>query len=68
MWLVKHDVDAGRLNRVLAEFERSRTPVNAVLATRGAAPSKVRALIEFLTDRYRAQGILSPQRLVAVSE
>ena len=61
LWLVKPAVETGRLSRVLGEFERPRTPVHAVLPNRGAAPSKVRAFIEFLSSRYRELGILSPQ-------
>jgi DNA-binding transcriptional LysR family regulator len=63
MWLVKSEVDSGRLRRVLGEFERPRTPVHAVLPNRGAAPGKVRAFIDFLATRYRELGILSPQGL-----
>lgn len=63
MWLVKTAVAEGRLQRVLSEFERPRTPVHAVLPNRGPPPSKVRAFIEFLTARYRELGILSPEGL-----
>ena len=68
VWLVKDALDSGSLRRVLAEFERPRTPVHAVLPTRGPPPGKVHAFIEFLTDRYREQGILSTRRLVSVRE
>lgn len=65
MWLVRQAVEDGRLKRVLAEFERPRTPVHAVLPNRGPAPSKVRTFIEFLSARYRELGILSPEGLGA---
>jgi len=67
IWLVKDALDKGLLQRVLGEFERPRTPVQAVLPARGPAPHKVHAFIEYLSTRYREQGILSPQRMVSVS-
>jgi DNA-binding transcriptional LysR family regulator len=63
MWLVKSAIENGDLRRVLPEFERPRTPVYAVLPARGPPPGKVRAFIDFLTARYREQGVLSPERL-----
>jgi DNA-binding transcriptional LysR family regulator len=63
MWLVKHELESDALRRVLTEFERPRTPVYAVLPTRGPPPGKVRAFVEFLTARYEEQGVLSPSRL-----
>jgi DNA-binding transcriptional LysR family regulator len=65
MWLVKDALDKGQLQRVLAEFERPRTPVHAVLPTKGAPPNKVRAFVDFLSARYEERGILSPVRVVA---
>ena len=61
-WLIQGDLDSGRLQRVLTEFEAPRTPVYAVFPNRGAPPNKVRAFIEFLADRYRERGILAPER------
>jgi DNA-binding transcriptional LysR family regulator len=65
MWLVKDALEKGHLQRVLAEFERPRTPVHAVLPTKGAPPNKVRAFVDFLSARYEDRGILSPVRVVA---
>ena len=67
MWLVKPAIEQGDLHRVLAEFEQPRTPVHAVLPTRGAPPGKVRAFIDFLNLRYTQQGVLSAARLVSES-
>lgn len=67
MWLVKSAVESGHLERVLAAFERPRTPVHAVLSTKGAPPNKVRAFIEFLSVRYQEEGILSAERLATGS-
>jgi DNA-binding transcriptional LysR family regulator len=63
MWLIKHAVEAGALQRVLAEFERPRTPVYAVLPARGPPPGKVRAFVDFLSARYEEEGVLSSKRL-----
>lgn len=68
VWLVKDALDEGRLLRVLAEFERPRTPVHAVLPTRGPPPKKVHAFIEFISARLRERDILSPERLVSVEK
>jgi DNA-binding transcriptional LysR family regulator len=58
-WLVKAELDDGRLQRVLIEFEAPRTPVYAVFPTRGAPPNKVRVFVEFLAERYRERSVLS---------
>jgi len=61
-WLVKRQLDAGQLERVLSEFEGPRTPVYAVFPRRGAPPNKVRAFVDFVAERYRREGILAPER------
>ena len=63
MWLVRDDIEAGRLQRVLAQFERPRTPVHAVFPSRGPPPNKVRLFVDFLKASYGEQGILSSQLL-----
>jgi len=68
MWLVKPAIDRADLQRVLAEFERPRTPVYAILPNRGAPPGKVRVLIDFLNARYTRQGVLAHERLVSESQ
>jgi DNA-binding transcriptional LysR family regulator len=62
-WLIRDALGAGRLQRVLTEFEAPRTPVYAILPTHGPPPRKVRAFIEFLAERYRERGILSAERI-----
>jgi DNA-binding transcriptional LysR family regulator len=52
---------------VLTDFEAPRTPVYAVFPTHGPPPPKVRAFVEFLGDRYRQGGILTPERTPAES-
>jgi DNA-binding transcriptional LysR family regulator len=61
-WLIKEALDRGDLQRVLTEFEAPRTPIYAVFPTHGPPPGKVRSFIEFLAERYRERGILSPER------
>lgn len=63
-WLVQEHLDAGRLQRVLAEFEAPRTPVHAVFPTTGAPPHKVRTFIDFISDRYHERNVLSVDRVV----
>jgi DNA-binding transcriptional LysR family regulator len=63
MWLVREELEKGRLQRVLAEFERPRTPVHAVLPTKGAPPNKVRAFVDFLIAHYGEKGVLSLDRV-----
>jgi DNA-binding transcriptional LysR family regulator len=64
-WLVKEALDSGRVRRVLAEFEAPRTPVYAVLPAHGPPPTKVRAFVELLDQRYRERGILAAESVVA---
>jgi DNA-binding transcriptional LysR family regulator len=61
-WLIKQELEDGRLRRVLAEFEAARTPVYAVFPRPGPPPNKVRAFVEFLAERYDREGILSPEK------
>jgi DNA-binding transcriptional LysR family regulator len=63
MWLVRDELETGRLQRVLAEFERPRTPVHAVLPTKGAPPNKVRAFVDFLSAHYAEKEVLSLDRV-----
>jgi DNA-binding transcriptional LysR family regulator len=58
-WLVREYIETGRMQRVLTEFEAPRTPVYAVLPTRGPPPKKVSALIDFLAERYERHQVLT---------
>jgi DNA-binding transcriptional LysR family regulator len=62
-WLIQSYVESGRMERVLSEFEASRTPVHAVFPTQGAPPNKVRTFVDFLAQHYREQGILAANAL-----
>ena len=64
-WLIKAALESGRLRRVLVEFEAPRTPVYAVFPARGAPPNKVRAFVDFIGERYRDQGVLAADPLMA---
>jgi DNA-binding transcriptional LysR family regulator len=61
-WLIRQHVESGALRRVLTEYEAPRTPVYAVFPRRGPPPDKVRTFVDFLAERYRREGILSPDR------
>jgi DNA-binding transcriptional LysR family regulator len=60
-WLIREPLQDARLQRVLTEFEAPRTPVYAVFARTGVPPNKVRALVEFLADRYRERDVLAAE-------
>jgi DNA-binding transcriptional LysR family regulator len=60
-WLIREQLQDGRLQRVLTEFEAPRTPVYAVFPRSGVPPNKVRALVEFLADRYRERDVLAAE-------
>src|SRR5262249_26288166 len=60
-WLIKAPLESGRLQRVLTQFEGPRTPVYAVFPRRGPPPNKVRTFVDFLSERYRQEGILTPR-------
>jgi DNA-binding transcriptional LysR family regulator len=64
-WLIKEQLDGGRLHRVLTEFEAPRTPVYAVFPRPGPPPNKVRAFVEFLAERYRQEGILATGKTIS---
>jgi len=61
-WLIKQQLESGHLQRVLTEFEGPRTPVYALFPRRGPPPNKVRAFVDFLSDRYRQEEVLAPKR------
>lgn len=65
-WLIKKELDDGRLTRVLSEYEAARTPVYAVFPRPGPPPNKVRAFVDFLAERYDREGVLAPDRAASV--
>jgi DNA-binding transcriptional LysR family regulator len=65
-WLIKQELESGRLQRVLTEFEAPRTPVYAVFPRRGPPPHRVRAFVDFLAERYEREGILAPQKSLSI--
>jgi DNA-binding transcriptional LysR family regulator len=60
-WLIREHLQDGRLQRVLSEFEAPRTPVHAIFPRPGVPPNKVRALVEFLAERYRERQVLASE-------
>jgi DNA-binding transcriptional LysR family regulator len=63
-WLIREHLESERLRRVLVDFEAPRTPVYAVFPTQGPPPPKVRAFVEYLAERYRAESVLSAERTI----
>jgi DNA-binding transcriptional LysR family regulator len=66
-WLIREHLQDGRLQRVLTEFEAPRTPVYAIFPRQGVPPNKVRALVEFLAERYRERQVLASEAHVNVT-
>jgi len=55
-------VRAGRLQIVLAEFEPEPLPVHLVHVAGRMAPAKLRAFIDFATERLRREPVLRSER------
>jgi DNA-binding transcriptional LysR family regulator len=55
---VAADVQAGRLQIVLADFEPGPVPVHIVFAAGRKAPAKVRAFVDFAVERLRREPVL----------
>ncbi|MFT3857742.1 MAG: LysR family transcriptional regulator [Aquabacterium sp.] len=53
-YLVQHDVAAGRLHRVLADWELPHKPVYLVFPDQRPLPRKVRAVIDHFSEWYQA--------------
>lgn len=54
-FIVAPDICAGRLVRVLADYEPPRSPIAAVYPSRRHLSAKVRSLVDFLAGRYARQ-------------
>ena len=58
LWAVGDDLNAGRLERVLDEFEPVPFPIHAVSPPRRFTPPKVSAFIDFLVQEFRDDPIV----------
>jgi len=67
-WLVQKWIDNGHMQRVLAQYEPSRTPVHAIFPTQGAPSNKVRSFVDFLAERYRDKRVLAAEQFVDRAE
>jgi DNA-binding transcriptional LysR family regulator len=59
--LAQADVDAGRLVRILPEWEPAPIELHAVYSTRLSASPNVRVFLEFLRKRFMGNSALSPR-------
>lgn len=60
-WLVGDDLAAGRLVRLLPEWEERGFPIHALTPARRFTPPRVRAFVAFLEAEFRADPYLSTQ-------
>ena len=51
-FIVADEVRAGRLVRVLPDYQPPRSPISAVYPSRRHLSAKVRSFVDFLADRY----------------
>ncbi|WP_428242335.1 LysR family transcriptional regulator [Gynuella sp.] len=49
---LQHDIDQGRLVTLLPDYQGSRVPLNAIYTDTQYLPLRVRALVDFLVDRF----------------
>ncbi|PKU23875.1 LysR family transcriptional regulator [Telmatospirillum siberiense] len=57
LWQVRHDIDAGRLELLLPEFEPPPIAVSAVWPASAGAPARTRLFIEMLSHRLAGERI-----------
>jgi DNA-binding transcriptional LysR family regulator len=55
-FIVAEDLAAGRLRRVLADYDTRPLPLSALWPSRQFVPAKVRAFVDFLTESLGASG------------
>ena len=54
-WQVAADLSAGRLIRILADFERPATPVHLLFQPARLAAPKIRLFVDYLVERWNGQ-------------
>ncbi|MGC1662356.1 MAG: LysR substrate-binding domain-containing protein, partial [Bradyrhizobium sp.] len=52
-WLVKHELSAGRLVRILKDFEPPAAPLNVLFQSARLASPKTRVFADYLVERWR---------------
>jgi DNA-binding transcriptional LysR family regulator len=52
----RRDIESGALVRLLADWQTEPYPLNALLPSGRFLPARVRALVDFLSDKFRAGG------------
>ncbi|MGF1553368.1 MAG: LysR family transcriptional regulator [Paracoccaceae bacterium] len=59
LWLVGEDLAAGRLVRLLADWEPTALPIHAVSAPRRFTPPKATAIVAYLAEAFREDPFVS---------
>ena len=52
-WLIRPDLESGRMRVVLADWSPPSVPVHVIYPTRRDLPPRTRAVMEFLLDKIR---------------
>ena len=58
----RHDLQSGKLVRLLTEWETDPYPLHALLPSVRFVPNRVRALVDFLAGRFTALGLSNPEQ------
>jgi DNA-binding transcriptional LysR family regulator len=59
LWLFHDEIARGAIKVLLRDFEPKPLPIHAVYSSRKHLPSRVRALIDFLSEQFQASPILA---------
>jgi len=59
-WILRDELEQGRLQCVLKDYEPRQLPIRIVYPSRHHLPAKVRVLADFLTQEFQADPVISP--------
>ncbi len=59
-WLIRDELAAGTLTRILTEFQTSRRPISLVYPSRRFLAPRTRVVIDFLVAEFRLDPAISP--------
>lgn len=51
-WQIANDIEAGRLTRILTDYERPPTPVHALFQPAKLASTKIRVFVDYLAEQW----------------
>ncbi len=59
LWMVRDEIDSGRVRRILADWQPKPRPIFAVYPSRRFLAPRTRAMIDFLVDEFRLDPVIS---------